>query len=270
MDLPDHFSTRVSNYIKFRPHYPVEILTLLTSDCQLNANHNVADIGSGTGILSELFLQNGNPVFGVEPDPDMRAGAKLYLKRYNSFTSIDGSAEATTLSDHSVDFVVAGQAFHWFRIKAAQIEFMRILIPHGWVVLVWNIQKPSGTPFQDALQEFWQDRRFWKPSKRQSICQAERAQAYRLDPGLFKSELLDPFFGELGYREAILENPLPCNLDGLIGRVLSNGTALEPADKNYGLMLRRLEEIFQSYQVDGRVIIEHDTRLVYGRLSLTD
>ena len=83
----------------------------------------IADIGSGTGFLSELFLKNGNRVFGVEPNEAMRQAGEEYLASYDGFASIDGSAEATTLDDASVDFVTAGQAFHWFDQTAARREF---------------------------------------------------------------------------------------------------------------------------------------------------
>jgi len=77
----------------------------------------VADVGSGTGTLSELFLRNGNSVFGVEPNRAMREAGEALLKSYSQFTSIAGRAEATTLADHSVDFVVAGQAFHCLIVR---------------------------------------------------------------------------------------------------------------------------------------------------------
>ncbi|UCG23390.1 MAG: class I SAM-dependent methyltransferase [Chloroflexota bacterium] len=121
------FSQRADNYIKYRPRYPAAVLELLKAECQLTETHIIADIGSGMGILSELFLKNGNPVFGVEPDPAMRAGGGFYLKDYPGFTSVAATAEVTTLPDHAVDFVTAGQAFHWFDPEQARREFGRIL-----------------------------------------------------------------------------------------------------------------------------------------------
>lgn len=161
---PYHFSQRVDNYIKYRPRYPQAILDLLVAECQLNSGHVIADVGSGTGILAELFLQNGNSVIGVEPDPDMRAGAQYYLQDFPRFTSIAARAEATMLPDGAVDFVSVGQAFHWFDVEQARKEFVRILVPSGWVVLVWNVRRASGTPFLEPLQQFWETKQFWKES----------------------------------------------------------------------------------------------------------
>jgi len=268
------FSQRVDNYVRYRPRYPEAVLDLLKAECGLTAVHAIADVGSGTGILSELFLKNGNPVFGVEPDPEMRAGAEHYLRRYPAFTSIPGTAEATTLPDHGVDFVAAGQAFHWFDVHQARKEFLRILAPDGWVALVWNVQRPAGTPFLVDLQAFWQTEAFWKPpssrpSSLQSSAQEERAQRYRLNATLAREELLVPFFGPGAFFEASFENPLVCNFRQLKGRVLSNAPALEPEDANYATMVAALAEIFHAHQKEGTVTIEHDTRVVYGRLTST-
>ncbi|HUA67135.1 MAG TPA: methyltransferase domain-containing protein, partial [Candidatus Saccharimonadales bacterium] len=97
IDPTKRFSSRVENYIKYRPGYPADVLNLPKEKCGLTNSSIMADIGSGTGILTELFLRNGNPVFGVEPNPEMRAAAERLLKKYPNFTSISGTAETTTL-----------------------------------------------------------------------------------------------------------------------------------------------------------------------------
>jgi SAM-dependent methyltransferase len=262
------FSQRVDNYIKYRPRYPEAVLDLLRAECQLQETHIIADIGSGTGILSELFLKNGNPVFGVEPDPQMRAGGAYYLRDYPAFTSVAAAAEATTLPDHSVDFVTAGQAFHWFDLELARGEFGRILRSGGWVVLVWNIQRTAGTPFLEALQSFWQDQRFVKFADEAAFERMARVQALRLSRERASQVLLEPLFGPGGFREWVFENPLIVDLQGLKGRVLSNGPALEPGDRLYEPMLTAIETLFQNHQQKGTVTIEHDTWVVIGQLPV--
>src|SRR5688572_27319071 len=138
LDPTKRFTNRVDNYLKFRPRYPTEIIALLEKDCALTPDSVIADVGSGTGFLSELFLRNGNQVFGVEPNAEMRAAGERLLADYPNFASINATAEATTLPDSSVDFVTAGQAFHWFDREKARVEFQRILKADGWVVIVWN------------------------------------------------------------------------------------------------------------------------------------
>src|SRR2546430_17738249 len=131
------FNNRVENYIAYRPKYPAAVAEFLRNELGLSAASVVADVGSGTGILSELLLQAGCTVFGVEPNAAMRAAAERLLAAYPNFKSVVGTAEATTLTDASVDFVTAGQAFHWFDAAGARREFTRILQPGGWVVLEW-------------------------------------------------------------------------------------------------------------------------------------
>src|SRR5579871_5753728 len=102
-DPTTRFSSRVDNYVRYRPGYPPEIVDLLRVECGLTKASAIADIGSGTGKLSELLLKTGCLVFGVEPNKEMReAGERLNVP---NFTSVDGTAEATTLPTKSVDFI---------------------------------------------------------------------------------------------------------------------------------------------------------------------
>ena len=102
--------------------------------------------------MSKLFLQNGNRVFGIEPNPEMRSAGERLLAEYEGFTSMAGSAEQSQLPDSSVDLVAAGQAFHWFDRQRARAEFQRILKPGGWVVILWNNRLTDTTPFLRAYE----------------------------------------------------------------------------------------------------------------------
>src|SRR3984893_1752381 len=97
-DAKQRFSNRVGDYLRYRPGYPTEALAPLRSECDLRPGHVIADVGSGTGFLSELFLKNGNRVYGIEPNEAMRQAGEEYLASYDGFASINGSAEATTLA----------------------------------------------------------------------------------------------------------------------------------------------------------------------------
>jgi ubiquinone/menaquinone biosynthesis C-methylase UbiE len=141
------FSGRVENYIRYRPGYPPEVLNALKTECGLKSRHVIADIASGTGIWTRRLLENGNPVFGVEPNAEMREAGERLLAEFPKFTSIAGPAEATTLADQSVDFVTAAQAAHWFDRARSRQEFARILKPGGWLVLLWNERLTDSTPF---------------------------------------------------------------------------------------------------------------------------
>jgi SAM-dependent methyltransferase len=119
-DPTQRFTNRVDPYVRHRPSYPRAVLDLLEKRCALTSAPVVADVGSGTGIPSELFLENGNRLLGIEPNREMREAAERRLGRHPCFTSVAGAAEATTLDDAAVDFVTAGQAFHWLDTEQAR------------------------------------------------------------------------------------------------------------------------------------------------------
>jgi SAM-dependent methyltransferase len=254
-------SRRVAAYIQYRPHYPPGVLEVIKAECGLNEEHVIADIGCGTGILARMFLENGNRVIGVEPNPDMRTGADYALRDYARFSSVAATAEATTLPDQSCDFATSGQAFHWFDPVQTRSEFARIIRPEGWIVLVWNLQRHSGTPFQSALDAFWKDVRYWNNDR------ALKYGSEEWKKGRAAQEVLEPFFRPGGYCEQWFENPLRCDLDGLNGRVFSTLPGLVPGESRFDEMLTALEQMFENYQENGTVVIEHDTLLVYGQLA---
>lgn len=251
IDPTKRFSSRVENYIKYRPGYPPAVLDLLREQCGLTPASVVADVGSGTGILSELFLRNGNRVFAVEPNPEMRAAGERLLRDYPNFTSVDGTAEATTLPDRSVDFVTAGQAFHWFDPRRARAEFARILRPGGWVALIWNDRRIDSSPFLQAYEQLL---------RRYSL-------DYRtVDHKHIDAAVLRPFFGPAGYTLAAFANRQDFDYAGLAGRLMSSSYAPEAGHPNHRPMLEHLRAIFDAHQVDGAVAFEYETQVYYGHL----
>jgi SAM-dependent methyltransferase len=266
---------QVEHYRTYRPSYPRAIVELLQRECALTAQACIADIGAGTGMLTELFLEHGHRVYGVEPDPSMRAAAEDAFRAYPTFTSIAATAEATTLPDRSIDFITAAQAFHWFDRKHARVEFARILVPRGWVVLVWNLQRTGGTPFLDAWEQFWQTYMTREGVQglatgqelTRLLLQTNPDYRRRLDPELAAQELIVPFFGAGRFARKTFANPQVYDLEQLKGRVRSSVIAAQPGHPRYAEMLDALEAIFQMYQVEGRVTIEHDTEVWYGQLD---
>ena len=160
-DSTSRFSSRVENYIRYRPGYPVQVIQTLRSECGLTPASVIADIACGTGIFTKVLLDNGNPVFGIEPNHEMRQAAERLLADYPKFTSVTGTAECSNLPDHSLDFATAAQAAHWFDLGKARQEFARILKPAGWAVLIWNERCTDTTPFlreyEDVLLRYGTD-----------------------------------------------------------------------------------------------------------------
>jgi ubiquinone/menaquinone biosynthesis C-methylase UbiE len=251
-DSKQRFSNRVADYVRYRPGYPAAALDSLRKECGLRPGHAIADLGSGTGFLSELFLKNGNRVYGVEPNEAMRHAGEEYLASYDGFSSIEGSAESTTLDDSSVDFVTAGQAFHWFEPNPARREFARILKPNGWVVVLWNERLTDTTPFlreyEDLLRKFGTD-------------------YSRVNESYPREEQMRDFFGQNVHRQESLPNFQVFDLEGLAGRVRSSSYMPAADHPNFAPMTEELERIFRAHQQDGSVRIEYLTRLYFGHLQ---
>jgi SAM-dependent methyltransferase len=245
------FSDRVENYARYRPGYPPEALQTLLSECELDPSHIIADIASGTGIWTRALLGNGNRVFAVEPNNDMRAAGERLLREFPNFTSVAGTAEDTSLPAQSLDFVTAAQAAHWFDRERARREFLRILKPGGWLVLLWNERVTDSTPFlrdyEQLLLEYGTD--------------------YQDVRHEHTTDEITQFFDPAPFQERVFEMLQEFDYAGIEGRLLSSSYAPRPEHPQYVPMLRELRSIFDAHSTQGRAIFEYKTRLYFGQLS---
>ena len=245
MNSTTRFTDRVEDYVRYRPGYPAaEILAFLKAKIGFDTSRVVADIGSGTGISTELFLKNGNKVYGVEPNDAMRQKAEQLLQGYPNFISINGTAEHTTLPDKSVDLVISGQAFHWFNPLLARIEFAHI--SKGHILLFWNIREVN-TPFEKdyelLLQKFGTD---YKEVGHKDIATDEKLAAF------FKFESTQ------------FPNNQVLDYEGVKGRMASSSYIPAPDANNYQAMIDMLENIFNKHAVDGKVVFGYTTKVYLG------
>jgi SAM-dependent methyltransferase len=250
MDPRDRFSKRSKYYHAYRPKYPDALVNFLETQLPFSLGSIVADVGSGTGILTELLLKNGNVVFGIEPNEDMRKIAEANLSHYPRFRSIDGSAESTTLPNNSVDFITAAQSFHWFVLREARAEFRRILRKDGWVVLVWNTRKTS-TPFLQGYEELVN----WIADKKKNRVKHEDLTDATISEFLGKPKMVK------------LDNSQQLELEGMIGRLVSASYSPLPGDPVHPELVRRATDLFNRYQQNGTVKLEYWTEVYAGQLS---
>lgn len=253
MDTTVRFTDRVDNYVKARPSYPKEIVSLLESKCGLTHTSVVADVGCGTGMLAKLFCDYGSKVIGVEPNGPMREAGRQYLGSYPNFEMIEGTAESIPLPGTSVDFITAAQAFHWFNQKEARHEFMRILKPNGWAALIWNDREFAGSKFAEdyegLLQKFGTD-------------YAEVHQR-----GKATLAALEQFFGNSEFEQETFPNRQQLDRDGLVARVLSASYMPTVGNPQYPAMMEEIDRIFRANQKDGNVDMKYETRVYYGQMS---
>ena len=251
-DAKQRFSTKVADYIRYRPSYPAAVIDLLRTESGLRPEHVVADVGSGTGVLSKLFLENGNPVLGVEPNDEMRHAGEELLSSFKSFSSMSGSAEATTLPDASVDFVTVAQAFHWFEPIATRREFLRILRPGGFVVIVWNDRQLDTTPF---LRDY------------ESMLHRFGTDYAKVNESYPRRSQIQEFFAPNPFAHSTFPNFQKFDLDGVRGRLRSSSYVPGPEHPAFAPMIAELERIFGAHEQNGEVSMDYTTHVYFGRLD---
>ena len=255
----ERFRGRVAEYARYRSGYPAaELLSFLREVCGLRPVWQVADVGSGTGMLAEVFLENGNGVMAVEPNGEMRAVCERLRARWPGLGVVDGTAESTGLGEGSVDLVAAGRAFHWFEPEGAAREFRRVLVPGGWVALVTSGPKrrddQQGREL-DGIQREFETRSGYVASRdarkgammaflgelagaggaapQQAEFVSERRVGWEAFAGLLKSLSCTPLEGEAGYPE----------------------------------MQRALKEFFERWSVDGALQVQEACSVSVGRVG---
>lgn len=244
----ERFSSRVTAYLKYRPSYPKEIISYLKLNAGLKTESIVADIGSGTGFLSKLFLDNGNIVLCVEPNKAMREAAEMSLKKYKNFVSIDGTAENTRLENNSVDFIVAGQAFHWFNPLETKKEFQRIIRPKGKTVLIWNERDIENDEFQKEYE------------KTLTRLIPEYSEVKHTDITI---ERIKDFTSPLRINTAIFNNLQVFDFDSLIGRLLSSSYCPDEKSELFQEVKNELLNSFNKHQINGLIKFPYQTKLYW-------
>ncbi len=250
MNTVQRFSNRVENYVKFRPSYPPEVLQLFRDEMNLRPDSVIADIGSGTGISAKLFLENGNEVFGVEPNDAMRSAAENFLAGYSKFRSVNGTAENTTLNESSLDFVIAAQAFHWFDPEQTRAEFKRILKDGGFIALIWNERQLDATPFLREYEQF--------------LLKFANDYTKVRHENINEGKLFD-FFGR-EFRRASFLNAQIFDFDGLRGRALSSSYMPSESDQVYPTMIEELRSLFAKHAENGKIKVSYDTNVFYTQV----
>jgi len=246
------FSGLEKFYAQNRPSYPQTFMEYLFSNVGMSENSVIADIGSGTGILTKQLLDmRCKEVFAVEPNADMRNVAENNLKGYvPKFQSIAASAEATELPSHSIDYVTVAQAFHWFDRELFKKECKRILKVNGGVVLAWNIPDDEAemTRKHDMINR--------------QHCPTYARNASRLKVKDYENNLADFFTGQFEIKE--FRNDLVFDKEGFIGRSRSSSYALKETDKGYEAYIAALTELFYEFSQKRLLHLPNKTRSFLG------
>lgn len=251
MKTTEKFTGKADMYSKYRPSYPIEYINYLISYNALTDDSVIADIGSGTGILSRQLLGKGVKVIGVEPNDDMRIKAEQLVDQYPGFTLISATAEDTTLQDQSIDLITVAQAFHWFDKERFKIECRRILKSDSNVALVWNSRDLSSEVVQ----------------KNAEICKSICPLFQGFSGGIEENpEIYKQFFRDGKYEYQNFQHDLELDLNGFIGRNLSASYAPKAADENYRKFVDELTKLFVKYSQNDKIIVPNIARSYIGKV----
>lgn len=252
-DNTQKFSGKADVYQKARPAYAPDLFVCLQQDFGVGPGSVVADVGSGTGILTRQLLEMSLKVFAVEPNMDMRQIAEQELGGVESFVSVAATAEHTTLPDESVDIVFAASAFHWFDPLAFKAECQRILKPGGRIFLIWNESQLTDEIHQARKAIF----------EKYSPIFAGFSGGHKEKPGI-KDEFFDGEVSDMHF-----PNPIAYDRKRFIGRALSSSSALTEADEHYQNFIAELGELFDRFSVDGMITVPQAT-VLYFKAEPTD
>ena len=239
------FSDRVEDYVKYRPVYTTHVVSILKNKFVLDEFSIIADIGSGTGISSKLFIDNGNKVYGVEPNKQMREAAELFFLENKNFVSISGTAEETNLPNKSIDLIFSGQAFHWFDKNSAKKEFNRILKKEGHIVLAWN-ERDEKDDFQKEYEKILQQIPEYAEVNHKNI----------------SDDQISTFFSPAKMHKESIENLQIFNLESLKGRLRSS-SYFPKQGKLHENIVRQVEGLFYKFEKNGVINFLYETNIYW-------
>ena len=240
MNLWERFSSRATDYAKYRPTYPKEAISGIISGFKTPDKLVAADIGAGTGIGSRLLAKQGVNVIAIEPNTEMKNAAESHpLVEFR-----EGTAEFTNLPDTSCDLVTCFHAFHWFNSKSALLEFHRILKPSGRLAIVWNHwdrQDKFTKENSNLMKQISQKNQGLKKKNRRSILSLQES----------------PYF--INFRSATTFHQQKLDLPGLIGRIMS-ASSVPNQDYQRDEIANKLKKIYQQWvDKDGFVYLVYRT-----------
>lgn len=252
IDTVSRFSSKAEKYAKCRPDYSAEAIRAIFEHAKLTTKSVVADIGSGTGIVSRHFVKNGNSVYAVEPNPEMRRKAEIALGKYPNYHSLDGNSEQTNLPNASIDLITVGQAIHWFDPEPSKQEFVRILKPQGWLAILHHTR--SDDELNREIRRICTAENGWDITSTHSRPLQSRPFEWWFDK---QNEMLHLKFS----------NPHTYDLKGLIGLELSNSHAPDESHHAFPAIADSLERVFEKFQDQGKITINFTTNLYLGRID---
>lgn len=240
------FTTKADEYAKSRPSYSQKAIEKIFEKI-IHPGETAADIGSGTGILSNEFLSRGYDVFCVEPNEAMRTEAEKKYAKNEHFHSINAPAENTGLPENSISLITVASAFHWFGPKAFKEECKRILCPNGIVCILFN---------ERSYDDF--------TKKQHEICSKYCKGFTSLSHGAKKTYDRADILFEKGYKLESFDFKLSYTKESFISRSLSSSYAPEKGTEACEKYTAALRSLLDAEFPEDRIEIANSTVMLSG------
>jgi ubiquinone/menaquinone biosynthesis C-methylase UbiE len=137
MSSKDYFDQVAHQWDKMRETFFSEkVREKAFSIANLKAGKVAADIGAGSGFITEGLIRRGIQVIAVDPSEAMLAEMKRKFIRLQEVDYRLGEAERLPIGNETVDYVFANMALHHVESPPVAIkEMVRILKPGGMAVI---------------------------------------------------------------------------------------------------------------------------------------
>jgi len=249
MNAVDRYSEKAVTYARCRWDYAAEAIQALVTECGLSEHSIVADIGSGTGMVTRHLVDRVQTVFAVEPNADMRNLATEALHAHGSYQSVSGFSDATTLPDNCVQMITVGRALHWFPAESTRAEFSRILKPDGWLA-IFSVSC-TDPALLDSLKAVRVEENGWEV--------AVDKERMHLVPLSF-------YFGHDSFRKLIFAGSVRETWEAFLGRWCSTSPAPGPDHPLRPRFERALRDVFERHAVDGVLTVSNGTEIAFGQV----
>lgn len=251
--LYDLFNNKAALYAANRPSYSSNVLEYLQKDLGFSSTALGADIGCGTGQLTQILAEYFNLIYAVEPNNSMMQECQKYLYNYKNILYKCRSAESTEIDDNKLDYITTAQAFHLFHNAETLREFKRILKPDGRLIIVYNMKNHSSEFFLKNEEVLLKH------------CPLYRRDFHATE---FKYDSFQECFTKDSYQYRYFSNDNTeyLDYDTFINRTLSASYAIQEENPSFPVFVKELAAVFADFSVNQRVKMELSTVIYSGRL----
>ncbi|MFZ2125825.1 MAG: class I SAM-dependent methyltransferase [Candidatus Saccharimonadales bacterium] len=232
------YKERISQYTDGRPSYPKGVVDFIVANSVKDAT--VADIGAGTGKLTELLARRFPEVYAIDPDDGMRTVLDVVAQKMGNIITSGGSAEHTGLDDNSVDLICTAQSFHWFDAALFRKEVLRIMRPNGRLFIIHNVPPEITTNI--------------------TLNNNEKPKSIKMMLAKRKKDRINFFGSDLNFK--VFDNPILYSRDRYIKYFMSLSTGPDMKDENLVKhLVNKIGNEFDTISKDGLVVLSFVTEL---------